>query len=94
MPLLAEVAAASEAVFAYVNVGEERKRVQTFLEPMAIPPGRVLLDRRRQLAEHFDMTGLPTTLFYDSSGRLVYRHVGGISRAALQNALAEIGSSP
>ncbi|HKJ72087.1 MAG TPA: TlpA disulfide reductase family protein [Gammaproteobacteria bacterium] len=84
MPRLAQAAEAHPGVsFAYVNQGEERAAVAAFADRFGLRRGRVFLDPGRRLAERFGTVGLPATLFFDRSGRLLAAHVGEISRAAL-----------
>ena len=91
MPRLAQAAADHPGVaFAFVNQGEAREAVAAFSERFGLAPGRVFLDRQRRLAERFGTVGLPATLFFDASGRLVGAHVGEISRAALSERLRRL----
>lgn len=88
MPRLAEAASDRPSVaFAFVNQGEPRGDVAAFSERFGLAPGRVFLDPERRLARGFGTVGLPATLFFDDSGRLVDAHVGEISRAALSDQL-------
>ena len=88
MPRLAQAASRhSRVAFAFVNQGEKRGEVAAFSERFGLDPGRVFLDPQRRLARDFGTVGLPATLFFDDSGRLVDAHVGEISRAALSDQL-------
>ena len=91
MPRLAEAAANRPGVaFAFVNQGEAGAAVAAFSQRFGLAPDRVFLDRDRRLAERFGTVGLPATLFFDASGRLVAAHVGEISRAALSERLRRL----
>ena len=91
MPLLAETARARpEVAFVFLNQGEGRLAVQAFLEEEGLALPEVLLDPETRATRHFRAIGLPTTLFFDAEGRLVARHVGELSRAALLGYLNQI----
>ena len=91
MPRLARAASRHPGVaFAFVNQGERRDRIAAFSERFDLAPDRVFLDPKREVARHFGTVGLPATLFFDRSGRLVSAHVGEISRAALEDQLDRI----
>ncbi len=88
MPALAAAQAAHPAVrFLYVNQGEEAATVQRFLASLPTALDGVWLDRRAATGPAVDSTGLPTTLIFDAEGRLVERHLGVITEAALRRHL-------
>lgn len=66
-----------------VNQGEDAATVQTYLASQGLAPQDVLLDRHARLGPLVGSSGLPTTLFYDASGRLVDRHLGPLSAITL-----------
>lgn len=88
MPALAAAQAAHPAVrFLFVNQGEDAATVQRFLASLPTPLDGVWLDRRSATGPAVDSSGLPTTLIFDPEGRLVERHVGIVSEAALRRHL-------
>jgi thiol-disulfide isomerase/thioredoxin len=88
MPALAAAQAAHPAVrFLYVNQGENAATVQRFLASLPVRLDGVWLDPRAATGPAVDSTGLPTTLIFDADGRLVERHVGVVTEAALRRHL-------
>lgn len=81
-PMMAEVAAASDVEILFVNQGESAATIRAYLarEGILIRP---LLDPERAMMRGFGAFGLPTTLFLDAEGRLLFAHMGEISRAQL-----------
>lgn len=84
MPALAAAQAANPYVaFVFVNTGEDAATVQRYLSDASLAPQNVLLDGTRAAARAMDAVGYPTTLFYDRHGMLAGRHMGELSRAAV-----------
>ncbi|MFK0314420.1 prolipoprotein diacylglyceryl transferase family protein [Pseudomonas sp. NPDC090233] len=73
--------------FLFVNQGETPENVSTFLATTGLSLTHVLFDGTGLLAQRVGSMALPTTLFYDASGRLVGSHLGELSRASLRHAL-------
>ncbi len=91
MPLLARTAASNPDVrFLFVDQGESEQTVREYLAGLPCELSGVVLDPRRQVGAATGVIGLPTTLFYDASGRLRRRQIGELSRAALRDHLAAI----
>ncbi len=70
--------------FIFVNQGESAPVVQTYLQRSGLALHNVWIDPVSSLGPAVGSQGLPTTLFFDASGRLVDAHFGVINRAALQ----------
>lgn len=88
MPLLALAQERETAVlFVFVNHGESAETVRRYLYDEILALDNVLLDTASVLRPAVGAKGLPTTLFYDAEGRLVARHAGAISKAALASKL-------
>ncbi|MFW6094148.1 MAG: prolipoprotein diacylglyceryl transferase family protein [Pseudomonadota bacterium] len=88
MPLLDEAEERHDGVtFVFVNQGEHADVVDGFLAEHALSLDHVLLDARGELGRATGSRALPTTLFYDASGRLVDAHRGELSRATLARGL-------
>lgn len=79
-----------EIDFLFVNQREAAPIVENFLSRLEIVLDNVLLDTRGQITEQLGLRGLPTTLFFDPSGRLVDTHMGELSQARLEQYLREI----
>lgn len=73
--------------FVFVNQGEDAAAVQRFLAAQPFALHGVWLDRGARLGPAVGSTGLPTTLFVDAQGRIVERHFGVLSAAALEHRL-------
>lgn len=84
MPVLAQAQRNwPEVSFLLLNQGDERRIVEDFLTRSELELRDVLLDPDSQAAELSNARVFPTTLFYDTQGRLLDIHVGELSRAAL-----------
>jgi thiol-disulfide isomerase/thioredoxin len=91
MPMMAELAAtAKDVTFLFVNQGEGRSVIETYLTSQKLALSNVLLDPHRQVARHYGMPGLPATLFIGADGRLKSVHIGEISREALTAAIEQL----
>jgi len=91
MPLLqAAQARRADVNFVFLNQGESSGVVGEFLERRRLTLRNVLLDPRREAGVQFDGEALPTTLFFDASGRLVDRHLGLLSEATLEHRLQRL----
>lgn len=91
MPVL--VAAQSEhldVTFVFVNQGEFAKTADAFLQSQGLSPTHVYYDPGSQLMRESGAAGLPTTLFFDASGKLVISHMGELSKASLDHNLQRI----
>lgn len=94
LPMMAEAQAQRpEIAFLFVNQGEDAATVQRFLTRQPFELQGVWLDRRAAAGPAVGSDGLPTTLFYDAQGRLVYRHFGLLSAASMQQRLRELGAA-
>jgi thiol-disulfide isomerase/thioredoxin len=91
MPAMAAAQAANpDVAFVFVNAGEASGVVRRYLEAGGLTLPNVLLDGQRALAQAVGAAGYPTTLFYDRHGMLAARHMGELSRAALEEQLAAL----
>lgn len=91
MPVLAAAQQAYPDIhFIFLNQGESAEEVNYFLTTQALSLNNVLLDTTGGVSEDFGVAVLPTTLFYSPDGKLLYRHVGGVSAASLDYALQKV----
>ncbi|WP_296255260.1 MULTISPECIES: TlpA family protein disulfide reductase [unclassified Pseudomonas] len=92
MPMLqAAQQANSDVVFMFVNQAESPREVATFLARQGLHLNNVLFDSNGEFARQVGSSALPTTLFYDSDGRLSASHLGGLSAASLKRYLDDPG---
>lgn len=82
-----------EVTFLFVNQGETPQTVTTFLATTGLNLSHVLFDGGGQLSRQVGSMALPTTLFYNADGMLVGSHLGELSRASLQHALAPLAEA-
>lgn len=93
MPVLQQAQAAHPDVnFVFVNQGESAGKVVAFLGDQQLELQNVLLDLQLQAGSRLGRVALPTTLFFDSGGRLVSSRVGELSYATLLHRLAGLGA--
>lgn len=91
MPVLASAQRREKSIrFVFANQGEEAEPVRRYLSAAALELGNVVLDADSRLGRHASSSGLPTTLFYDASGRLVDVHMGPLSAASLGSKLQRL----
>lgn len=95
LPMMAEVAEESDGVqFVFIAQGEQEDTVATFLEQEGLNLPLVLLDQKNEVSRHFRAFGLPTTIFFDASGKYAGRKIGEISRAELSDWIEKIAVRP
>ena len=76
--------------FIFANQGENPVTVQKYLTASQLVLANVVVDSGKKLGEQLGSTALPTTLFFDPSGRLVDTHLGALSSASLASKLKRI----
>jgi len=82
-----------ELHFVFLNQGESAETVERFLASRNLDLRNVLLDPNSQAGAHFGQSALPTTLFFDATGRLVDQHLGEFSPATLMQRLTALAVS-
>lgn len=88
MPVLANAQHRQADIrFVFVNQGETAADVSQYLAAGQLDLANALLDPDTRLAREIGSQALPTTLFYDASGRLVDSHLGALSPATLAEKL-------
>ncbi len=77
-----------DVVFVGANIQDQEPDARAFLEEFGItyPNG---LDRGSRIAIDYGVWGLPETFIIDRTGRIAYKHVGGIGWATLAARLDE-----
>jgi thiol-disulfide isomerase/thioredoxin len=91
MPMMMELAEAQDdVVLRFANQGEPASAVGRYLDQEGLSDTHVVLDDTQRLMEHFDLLGLPSTLFFDAEGNLIAAQTGEISRAELINRMQEL----
>ena len=91
LPLLQESSVRRPDIhYLFVSQQESKERVNRFLKENQLELEHVLLDPKGQLADVFRSRGLPTTLFFDSSGELVDAYLGELTSVSLFNALKNL----
>lgn len=95
MPLLQRAQQARpDTLFVFVNQGESSATIDSYIVSQRLDLEHSLRDPGRRLARHVGANGLPTTLFYDASGRLVDSHLGQLSKATLRDAMRHLEPAP
>jgi thiol-disulfide isomerase/thioredoxin len=88
MPVLAAAQKQEkEFLFVFANQGEDGMTAQNYLAGARLDMANVLLDPSTNFGHEAGSTALPTTLFYDSKGRLVNSALGELSVASLTSKL-------
>lgn len=84
MPMMADVASSSDgAGFVFVNQGEGMNVIERYLAAENLELDRVVLDSLGEFGRHYEVPGLPATLFIGSDGMVQLVHIGEISREGL-----------
>ena len=78
--------------FIFINQAESAEQVKQFMTAQQLTLDNVLLDSFGEVSETFGVAVLPTTLFYSPDGKLLYRHVGGVSAASLDYAMEQMAA--
>jgi len=93
MPVLAAAQKQETGVrFVFVNQGEEGTTAQRYLTAAGLDLANVVIDPGTALGREVGSGALPTTLFYNASGRLVDTHLGPLSAASLASKLDQFRS--
>lgn len=93
MPVLAAAQKQETGVrFVFVNQGEDGTKVQHYLTGAGLDLANVVVDPGTALGREVGSGALPTTLFYNPSGRLVDIHLGPLSAASLASKLDRLRS--
>ncbi|CAM5351850.1 prolipoprotein diacylglyceryl transferase family protein [Pseudomonas aeruginosa] len=88
MPVLQQAQSVFPGIaFVMVNQGEQASVIQSFLEQEGLVFNHVLRDPASDTMRVMGARGLPTTLFFDSDGRLVDTHMGELTMASLKNTI-------
>jgi thiol-disulfide isomerase/thioredoxin len=91
MPVLAAAQKQETRVlFVFLNQGEDGATAQRYLDAGHFDLANVLLDPGAHFGREVGSGALPTTLFYDASGRLVDTHLGELSAASLASKLKRL----
>lgn len=94
MPVLAAAQKQETSVrFVFVNQGEDAATAQHYLTGAGLDLANVMIDPGTALGHEVGSGALPTTLFYNASGRLVDTHLGPLSAATLASKLDQFRSS-
>ena len=91
MPVLAAAQQRESGLsFVFANQGEDGATVLRYLASQAPGLSQVVFDPTAALGRAVGSRALPTTLFYDASGRLVDSHLGELSAASLASKLRQL----
>ena len=88
MPVLQQAQTSNkDVIFVFANQGETADAVRQYLAAEHIDIANVVLDAKQEVARHVGSRGLPTTLFFDTKGRLRNARMGQLSAASLTQQL-------
>ncbi|MBC7684328.1 MAG: TlpA family protein disulfide reductase [Bdellovibrionales bacterium] len=91
MPVLKSAQQAHpEVEFVFVSQGESADTVRQYLSAQGLQMSNVTIDPAKQLSTRTGSSGYPTTLFYDTKGRLSSRHMGELSAATLEDKINQL----
>ncbi len=79
--------------FVFLNQGESRAAVDSFLASHALLLKNVMLDSEGQAGSSYGGGALPTTLLFDAKGKLIDSHVGMYTFGSLQQSLDKLKAS-
>ena len=93
MPVLAAAQQRESGVrFVFANQGEDAAPVLRYLANNGLKLSHVVFDPSATLGSSVGSRALPTTLFFDATGRLVDTHLGELSAASLASKLQPLRS--
>ncbi len=81
---------ASQVQFLAINVGEDEKTVQAYVDATPFPYP-VLMDQQNVLSNRYEIYGLPTVMVVDKNGTIAYRHSGVLDKETLAKKVAQAG---
>ncbi len=91
MPLLAAAQQQEKGVlFIFANQGEDGTTARNYLTGAQLSLANVLLNPSADFGREVGSIALPTTLFYDTHGRLVDTNLGELSAASLASKLDQL----
>ena len=95
MPVLEQAQRSTPTVaFVFANQGESAEKVTAYLKAESLTLQNMLLDPAGSVAAAANAPGLPTTLFFDATGKLVERRMGELSPATLAQRLERLLEVP
>ncbi|GGY03575.1 thiol:disulfide interchange protein [Litchfieldella qijiaojingensis] len=83
MPMLARASSRDDVTVVVANQGEDLMQVARYLDEQELEFRYSLLDPHQELMVLTGSPGLPTTLLFDTNGRLREHHAGELSQAQL-----------
>jgi len=91
MPVLEQAQRSTPGVaFVFANQGESAEKVTAYLKAESLTLQNMLLDPAGSVAAAANAPGLPTTLFFDATGKLVERRMGELYPATLAQRLERL----
>jgi thiol-disulfide isomerase/thioredoxin len=94
MPVLAAAQKEHTAIsFVFINQGESTATVKEFLVSQELQLDNLFYDPASQLTRGSGIAGLPTTLFFDASGKLMDSRMGELSEASLAHYLQRLNEN-
>ncbi len=91
MPMLERAQKEHQTInFLFLDQQESAATVQAYLDQEELELENVLLDRSGEVGNLLRIKGTPTTLFFNANRELTKRHVGELSRAALEIELKKL----
>lgn len=76
--------------FIFINQGEDISTIHQYMLNNQLHLQHVLLDPEGLTAQSTGMYGLPSTLFFDASGKLIDTHMGEINHAVLDQKVKKL----
>ena len=94
LPLLQRAQMAHpEYNFVFLNQGESKTAVDSFLAAHALLLKNVMLDNEGQAGSAYGSGALPTTLLFDAKGNLIDEHVGMYTSGSLEQSMDKLRAS-
>lgn len=91
MPVLRDAQQGNkDIVFVFANQGESAKTVQSYLGTEKLELKNVLLDAQGTFPRAIGSVAMPTTLFFDKTGKLIDTRVGEVSAATLAHRMNDL----
>jgi thiol-disulfide isomerase/thioredoxin len=91
MPVLATAQASYPGLdLVFVNQGEQRDTVDSFMTNLNLRVSNSLFDPELSVSKATGTKAFPTTLFYDASGKLLESHLGRFSQATFEATITHL----
>ena len=93
-PLLMELAAGNEVSLYGINYKDDAQNARSWLQERGNPYSAVLLDNDGSYGRSIGVYGVPESFVLNADGVVIYKHVGPLTRKALEEDIMPLLAAP